>query len=977
MPPPATWIVGIGYKDVTIDPLVQEVSKVITELGIKGVDQIERIEVYAITGTLTEKEIEIVCKELLVDQLIQYYRYTPIEETILDLIKEKQEKGKWLALIQYHSGVTDPSEERIKAGIHVLGIKRAPSVKTASLYLFQGHLTKQILDTICEKVLANDVIQVHSTCELSSCTEGELRIFLTSGGDTPDKSEDSSRPQVEEIPLCDAADCDLMSISKGWRLSLNLEEMRRIQKHYVKEGRNPTDIELNTIAQTWSEHCYHKTFKIPIETQDEKINGLLKTFIMRATKELNKPWCISTFVDNAGIVEFDEDYGIAVKVETHNHPTALDPFGGAGTGTGGVLRDIMGVGAKPILSTDILFFGLLDTPHEKLPRGLLHPIRMMKGAVAGIADYGNKMGIPTANGAIFFDEGYLANPLVFAGSVGIMPRTKYVRNPQPSDVILVVGGKTGMDGIHGVTFASAELSEETQSLGSAVQIGNPVEEKKVLEGLLRVRDKYEKPLYSAITDCGGGGLSSAIGETARELGAIVDLEKIPLKHRGMKPWQIWISESQERMMLAVPKENVEETIRIFEEENCEATPIGRFTDTGGLVLRYHNEVVGSLDLGFLHRGVPLLPRHAHWEREKFPEPEFQEEEDLGKYIKLILCSPNVASKEWVIRQYDHEVQANTIIKPLQGVHCDGPGDACVLKPIADSWRGIVVSNGANPRYSIDPYNMALSVVDEAIRNNICSGGRRIAILDNFSWGNPERPEQLGKLLDAARGCYDAALGFGTPFISGKDSLYNEYIHEDGKAIAIPPTLVITAVGIIPDVRNAVTMDAKEVGNPLYIVGETFDELGGSHYYAVRGFVGNNVPTVRIKTAKANMDALIRAMDAGLVRACHDCSEGGIGIAAAEMAFAGNLGIRLKLGSVPSTMAQNDKILFSESNSRFIVEVASSRASEFEQVMADTVCLKIGEVTKARRLVVEGVNGTIIVEELLDVLKEVWQSTFKW
>jgi phosphoribosylformylglycinamidine synthase len=416
---------------------------------------------------------------------------------------------------------------------------------------------------------------------------------------------------------------------------------------------------------------------------------------------------------------------------------------------------------------------------------------------------------------------------------------------------------------------------------------------------------------------------------------------------------------------------------IFEEENVEATPIGVFTDTERLVLRYHREVVGDLDLEFLHRGVPLLPRQAQWEKETLPEPQFQDELNLGKYIKLILSSPNVASKEWVIRQYDHEVQANTINKPLQGAHCDGPGDACVLKPIADSWRGIVVSNGANPRYSIDPYNMALSVIDEAIRNNICCGGRRIAILDNFSWGNPERPEQLGKLLDAVRGCHDGALGFGTPFISGKDSLYNEYIREDGQSVAIPPTLVITALGIIPDTRNAITMDLKEAGNPIYIVGETFDEMGGSHYYAVRGFVGNRVPTVRIEIAKRNMDALIQAMDAGLVRACHDCSEGGIGIAAAEMAFAGDLGIHLKLNSVPTTLTRNDRILFSESNSRFIVEVVNDKASEFEQLMADAVCVKIGEVTKARRLVVEGIDGKIVVKEPLGVLKDAWQSTFRW
>jgi phosphoribosylformylglycinamidine synthase len=700
---------------------------------------------------------------------------------------------------------------------------------------------------------------------------------------------------------------------------------------------------------------------------------------MKATEELKMPWCKVVFKDNAGIVGFDENFDIAVKVETHNHPTALDPYGGAGTGSGGVFRDVMGVGAKPILSTDVLFFGPIDYPYEKLPKGIMHPKRLMKGAVAGIRDYGNKMGIPTANGCIGFDEGYIGNPLVYAGCVGIMPKDKYVRNPKAGDKIVLVGGRTGRDGIHGVTFASLELTPESEKISSgAVQIGNPIVEKKVLDGLLRARDAHEKPLYSAVTDCGGGGLSSAAGEMGKDIGIVVDLEKVPLKYADLDPWEIWVSEAQERMLLAVPKENVKEILEIFENENCEATVIGEFTGDKKLVLRYEGKIVADLDMDFVHRGMPRVFRKARWKREKYPEPNLPEKHDLTDDLKKILASPNVASKEWVVRQYDHEVQAKTVIKPLQGIKMDGPGDACVLKPLPDSWRGIVVSNGVNPKYSIDPYNMVLSAIDEAIRNNVCCGGRRIALLDNFSWGNPEKEDRLGQLVEACRACYDGAIGFKTPFISGKDSLYNEYLTEDGESISIPPTLLITAIGIIPDIRKAVTMDLKEVNNPIYIIGETKDELGGSHYYMIHGYRGNNVPTVNAKKAKKSFNALIKAMDKGLVKACHDCSEGGIGIATAEMAFAGELGMKIYLEKVPTSgLDRNDKILFSESNSRFLVEVKKGKEKEFEKIMKGNVFAKIGEVTADKKLVVIGLNGKKVVEENVLELKKVWKSTFNW
>ena len=784
--------------------------------------------------------------------------------------------------------------------------------------------------------------------------------------------------RVAVIPVRYASDRELLEISRRYMLSLSLEEMKAVQRYFRKIGRDPTDVEINTIAQTWSEHCYHKTFKGIIETQRGVVDGLLKTYIFKATEELNKPWCLVVFKDNAGIVAFDEEWAIAVKVETHNHPTALDPYGGAGTGTGGVFRDVMGVGAKPILSTDVLFFGPLDYPYEKLPPGIMHPRRLMRGAVAGIRDYGNKMGIPTACGAIGFDEGYVCNPLVYAGCVGIMPVRKYTRNPKPGDLIVLAGGRTGRDGLRGVTFASAELTPESEKVSAvSVQIGNPIEEKKLLEAILRARDKRDKPLYSAITDCGGGGLSSAVGEMARGLGADVELTRVPLKYTGLEPWEIWLSESQERMVMAVPKENLEELLEIFRNENCEATVIGEFTSTNRLVVRYGGKIVCDLDLKFLFDGVPRVRRKAYWTPPCEEDPEFPQPGDLMDVLKRILSSPNVASKEWVLRQYDHEVQARMFVKPLVGVHQDGPSDACVLKPLKDSWRGVVVSCGVNPKYHIHPYKMALSAIDEAIRNNVAVGGRRIALLDNFSWGNPEREETLGALVEAVRGCYDGAVGFDTPFISGKDSLYNEYRLPDGGYISIPGTLLITAVGIIPDVRKAVTMDFKEPGNPVYVLGLTRNEFGGSHYYMVLGLKGGAVPGVDVKTAKAIMDRLVEAIDLGYVRSCHDCSEGGLAVSLAESSFAGGLGVEVWLSKVPvEGLNRDDKIMFSESNSRFIVEVSRDRLYEFESLMKGLPYSRIGVVTPGNKLTIHGLKDRVYEENIWE-LKRAWKSTFDW
>src|SRR3972149_8294096 len=626
-----------------------------------------------------------------------------------------------------------------------------------------------------------------------------------------------------EISALEAADSQLQEISSELGLSLNLQEMKAIQAHFKKKKRNPTDVELQTIAQTWSEHCYHKTFKGKIRVGNRTIDSLFKTFIAKATQEINPRWCFSVFEDNAGIIQFDKGYGIAAKVETHNHPSAVEPFGGAATGVGGVIRDILGVWADPIACTDVLGFGPLDYDYSKLAAGVKHPKYVYMGVTAGIGAYGNNMGIPTVNGAIYFDESYTGNVTVYCGCIGLLPLKKYKKNAEAGHLILLAGGKTGRDGIHGVTFASAELTEKTEKISRpAVQIADPIEEEKLKRAIIEIRDRE---IGSAVTDLGGGGLSSAVGETAKRFGcgATVELDKVPLKYAGLAPWEIYISESQERMLLTLPHENLTKVLEVFEKEDVAATVVGKLTRETCLVLNYQGETVAKLDMEFLFTS-PESVKTATFEKASFEEPVFPEPKNLTETLLQLLGAPNIASKESVIRTYDHEVKGNTALKPLQGEYA-GPNDAAVIKPLDDSWKGMAISCGMNPNYGkIDAYWMAASAIDEAIRNNIVVGGRRIALLDNFTWGNPEKPERLGSLVRACEACYDFAMAFGAPFISGKDSLYNE-----SPLGPITPTLLITALGIIPDIRAAVSMETKAPNDAIYIAGQTYRELGGSEY----------------------------------------------------------------------------------------------------------------------------------------------------
>ncbi len=778
--------------------------------------------------------------------------------------------------------------------------------------------------------------------------------------------------ELFEINILTADDEQLREVSQTLGLALNSNEMKTIKSYFQKIGRNPTDVELQTLGQTWSEHCFHKTFKGDIITEEGKIQSLFKTYIAKVTKELDPSWCVSVFEDNAGIIEFDKGYGIAVKVETHNHPSAIEPFGGAATGVGGVIRDVLGVWADPIACTDVLGFGPLDYDYERLPPSVKHPKYLFRGVVAGIGCYGNNMGIPTVNGAIYFDESYVGNVLVYCGCIGLLPLDKFVKNAKPNHLLILAGGRTGRDGIHGVTFASTELSEKSEEVSRpAVQIANPIEEEKLKRAVIEIRDQK---LASAVTDLGGGGLSSAVGEMAHQFncGAIVDLDQVPPKYPGLAPWEIYISESQERMLIAVPAANVERVLEIFSEEDVEATVIGRLTQEQNLRLSYDLVTVAEIDMGFMFQ-PPKIERKAKHEKHALLEPSFSEPENLADVLLKIISSPNVASKESVIRTYDHEVKGNTALKPLQSEYA-GPNDAAVIKPLHNSWKGLIISCGMNPAYGkIDPYRMAASAIDEAVRNNVAVGGRRIALLDNFTWGNPEKPERLGTLVEACKACYDIAKGLGTPFISGKDSLYNE-----SPQGPITPTLLITAVGIIPDIRKLISMELKTPGNPVYILGQTSHDLGGSEYYRLHGFVGKTVPKVNPTTAKRTFEALTTAMDQGIVRACHDLSEGGLAVTAAEMAFGSSHGLRLHLKNVPKTddAKRSDFILFSESNSRFLVEVSREHESHFEELMKDCVYREIGAVTDSQFLEVYGLNEEELFAAELMQLREGWQSALR-
>ena len=974
------WEVDIYPAPGQIDRLGRTVAAEAADLGLLGTIDGESADVtaargYLIQGDLGDDQIRDLAAQLLADGIVEKTVIAPVGDERL----AAPPNGKpQLVHVLPKPGVMDPVAQSALAAIKDFGLD-VEAVKTLNKF-WLPKLDSARLQSICERILANDSIE--------QVVRGPLQI------DQLDFGVPYSFEQIE-IELRSLADTELEKLSREQQLYLTLVEMQTIQQHYQRLDRDPTDAELETIAQTWSEHCSHKTLAGRIaysdENGDRQFDNMLKETIFQATVDIREKlgvddWCVSVFEDNAGIVRFDDDHNVVFKVETHNHPSALEPYGGANTGIGGVIRDPMGtgLGAKPVCNTDVFCFASPDFDSDDLPPGCLHPRRVMKGVVSGVRDYGNRMGIPTVNGAIYFDDRYLGNPLVYCGNVGILPRDKSSKEPQAGDWIVTVGGRTGRDGIHGATFSSAELTSESETIsGGAVQIGNAITEKMVLDVILEARDQG---LYSAITDCGAGGFSSAVGEMGEHIGAEVWLDQAPLKYDGLSYTEIWISEAQERMVLSVPPEKWDAFHDLCESEGVEATIIGKFEPTGRLQLKYADKIVADLDMKFLHDGRPPVIRSA-----EFSPPPVQpwtltdEEVDFTSSLSLILGSLNVASKEWVIRQYDHEVQGGSVIKPLVGVDNDGPSDASVVRPVLGSYRGLTISCGMNPRYGdLDPYHMATSAIDEAVRNCVAVGAdpSRIAILDNFCWGYTDRPATLGSLVRAAIACYDVAVEFGTPFISGKDSLNNEFSYlrgEEKTTISIPPSLLISALGQVDDVRTCITMDFKQAENRIFLVGGSKNELGGSHLGLVLDHSGGQVPRLATKVARQTYFSVHGAIQNRLIRSCHDLSEGGLAVALAEMAFAGGLGAKVDVSAITIDTDQtqlNQARLFSESNSRLLCEVAESDAAAFAEAMKEVECVELGKVTKQASVrIVAG--DTLLVEADIEALKSAWQAPFDW
>jgi len=950
------------------DALCRTILRNAAALGIHGLTACRIARLYFLADHPGTESIQRLCAFLLTDPVTETAEWT---ET--DLAVGARDESTHIIEVALRPGVTDVTARELARGMVELGLPTC-DVATATRYEVRGDLRKADLHLLARKLLCNDTIEHYSLSPI----EPQFGVAASARGD------------VESVALLDLDDDALVTLSRQRVLSLDRAEMRVIQDFFRRVERNPTDVELETLAQTWSEHCVHKTFRARIDftwqdaagnaQRTETIDSLFNQYIRAATEAVQPDWVRSVFVDDAGIIAFDDEYDLAFKVETHNHPSALEPFGGANTGIGGVVRDIIGVSARPIACTDVLCFGPQDLPHDQVPEGVLHPQRIAEGVVAGIADYGNKLGLPTVNGAVIYDAGYLGNPLVFCGCVGLLPRNSHPTTPQPGDRIILIGGRTGRDGIHGATFSSAELTHETaETVGSAVQIGDPITEKGVLELVEAARDEQ---LYHAITDCGAGGLSSAVGEMGEELGVDVELTRVPLKYPGLTPWEIWLSEAQERMVLAVPPNHVARLQGLADLWDVEISELGEFTGDAQLRVHYDDAIVADMPMAFVHDGLPQRHMEAVWQESPEPEtPAPQPDHSAETYNEILLAllaHPSVASKESIIRRYDHEVRGGTLVRPLIGPQMDGPSDAAVLKPLG-TWQhdmAFALSVGINPLLGRrDPYAMAVSAVDEAVRNAVAAGAdpERIAILDNFCWGNPTYPDRLGALVRTCQGCYDAAVAYGTPFISGKDSLYNEFNGEP-----IPGTILISAIGIVPDMQRRVTSDLKRAGNRLYLLGETHAELGGSLLYEHLDYVGGAAPIMPPQPLN-RYRLLHRAMQQGWIAACHDLSEGGLAVALAEMALAGRLGARVEIGD--RRLETGDwrletlsvvGVLFGESNGRLLLEVRPEDAAALETLCADETLVDLGVVTAEPQITVAA-GADMLIDLTVDQVVTTWKG----
>lgn len=989
------WRVEVGLKEGIRDARGERVKREIREhLGIQ-LDQVKTIDVYTIDADLSQQEVEAAAKGPFSDPVIQNYAINRPIAGQFDILIE----------VGFRPGVTDnigrTSREAIQYLVgHPLGEEEG--VYTSVQYLLTGQIDDDTAERIAAGFLGNGLIQRWT---IVSAAQFNRETGVPA---TVPKVVSTAAPKVQEIDL-NVSDEELMRISREGVLALNLEEMKviqtfasdpQIQAERKKVGLTAglTDVELEALAQTWSEHCKHKIFSAKINYDDgaghtETIDSLFKTFIVGVTRDVraakgDKDFCLSVFKDNAGVIRFNEDWSLVYKVETHNSPSALDPYGGALTGIVGVNRDPFGtgMGARLIFNTDVFCFA---SPFysEPLPPRLLHPRRIFEGVVEGVEHGGNKSGVPTVNGSLVFDDRFAGKPLVYCGTAALMPaklhgQPGHVKLAKVGDRIMMIGGRIGKDGIHGATFSSEELHEGSPA--TAVQIGDPITQRRMFDFLIIARDRG---LYNSITDNGAGGLSSSVGEMAEDTGGFeMHLDRAPLKYSGLQPWEILISEAQERMTVAVPDDKVEAFLALSKEMDVESTDLGVFNDSGYYHCLYNGKTVTYLPMAFLHQGVPQLKLQARWEDRGFQEPEFSQPLDMDATLRHLLARLNICSKESVVRRYDHEVQAGTVLKPLVGVANDGPADAAMIRPLPDSFEGIVVAHGITPSYSdIDTYHMMACAIDEGLRNYVSVGGNidHVAGLDNFCWCDPVQSDRTpdgefkaAQLVRANKALYDYCLAFGVPLISGKDSMKNDYQIGDTK-ISIPPTVLFSVIGKVDDIRKGVTMDAKRPGDLVYLLGITRNELGASEYYDMLGHLGKNVPKVDAATALQRYRSLNEAQKHGLLASCHDLSDGGLGVALAETAFAGGFGMHVDLNQVKcDEVLREDGVLFSESASRLLVTVRPDNQAAFEKLFAGQDLALLGNVTEDKELRIVGLGGEILVRAHIDDLKEAWQAPLR-
>jgi phosphoribosylformylglycinamidine synthase subunit PurSL len=921
-------------------------------LGVSTVTEIKTVKVFRLEGVSEIQAIDL-AKLLLAEEINQRFSINNQSELVFWAIKKIE--------VAYKPGVMNPEVASILKAASDLSMQGLVAADTSREFHFFGELSDEQLAIIRDRLLVNKTVQ--------RVVEHEPTTLVING-----------RPGgVATILLRAMSDDELVALSKNGQFFLNLEEMKVIQNYYRTIDRDPTDVELETLAQTWSEHCGHKTFNARLVVDGKEKEPLI-TRLKKASRELHEAkGVISAFHDNAGVIRFYDGFGVSGKVETHNSPSAIEPYGGAATGSGGVFRDIMGTGQgmKNILSTDMFCFAPPDLPVSELPPGCLHPNYLFRRVVSGVRDYGNRMGIPTANGSVHFHRDFRAKPTVIVGAYGIAPEEFCQKGkPQNGDFVYAVGGRTGRDGIHGATFSSGEMTASTITVNSqAVQIGNAIEEKRMTDALLACRDQG---LIRAITDCGAGGFSSAIGEMGSETGVEVELAAAPLKYQGLAPWEIWISESQERMVVAVPRESIMEFEAICRLYNVEATRLGVFTDTKRLVVTYSSEIVCDLSMEFLHDGLPQRTMIATMPSYRIMKTPLPEPDDWTSVYCEVLAHGRVCSKEPIVRQYDHGVQGTNALPPYGGIQQDAPNDAVILTPLLGKPYGLVISHGMNPvLMRRAPYNGALWAVAEAMANLIAVGGDpdQTVIVNNYIWPFPDE-QSLWTLDSAVEGVVMAMRMYDVPVISGKDSLSSTYRYPDGTKLETPPVLCISAFGRIPDVTKTVSSDFKREGSVIVLVGKVYeDAIGGSVYEELYSEVEYDrmCPMVdQNRELKYIWQVLHQHIVAGDILACHDVSEGGVGVTLAEMCFGGRIGAVVDIGNLGSN--RPDLLFFTEMAGCFLVEV-DRETLERNKLFKDIPHSVLGYTLGNSEIYIERNRDQIAIVRL-GTLRAAWQEPMK-